>query len=105
MVARPRAESVGANAAEFVNFDRDRTSLLLKNDGSTDVFLGVDPSLTIANGFELSAGQAITYAKLFGDNPRVSRFAIAAVSGTLRISEEHADLDEMKDTKSSPGAL
>lgn len=89
MVARPRQITIGTTATEILTYDKDRTSTILKNTGATDIHLGVDSTLTATNGFELSAGQAISLARFFGDDPRVSRFAISGGSVTMSITEEH----------------
>ena len=89
MVARPRRISVSSTVIEFLNFDKDRTSTLVKNIGTGDIFLGVDATVGTGDGFELSAGQAISFAPIFGDDSRIARFAISVGAETLSISEEH----------------
>lgn len=90
MVARPRAETVTTTALQLISYDPKRTSLMIYNAHTAQVFQGVDNSLTTTNGMPVPAGAFLIYSRDTGDDPRIARFFIlAAATGPIRVSEEY----------------
>ena len=80
---------VGTTPTMIVNYDPKRTSLIIYNNSSVNVYIGSDTSITTNDGFILTPGSYLAFSKGFGDDPRLVRYAIVE-SGTaeLRIHEE-----------------
>jgi len=89
MVSAPYFKVVGTEVSRIVDFAPGRSSLTIYNNGIATIYLGVDNSLSTSNGFPLPAGMAIVFAREFGDNPDLARYAVSEIDGqNIRIQEE-----------------
>ena len=90
MPAAPYAVSVTTTTRRILSFSTDRTTVVVYNNGTGSIFVGVDASLTTTNGFPIPAGMACVFSREFGDDPQVARFAVCSSNTQdVRISEEY----------------
>ena len=66
---------------------RDRTNVSVHNLSTNTVYWGSDVTVTTSTGFPLRAGANTTFARIFGDDPRLAVFFIGTGTDTIAISE------------------
>lgn len=90
MVSRPRVETVGTEPFRIIDWSPERTAVVINNNGTEVLSLGVDVDLTTATGFPIQTGQVIVFSREFGDDPTLERWAISGAAGqNVRIMEEY----------------
>ena len=89
MVSYPYSDTVGITTVRIVDFAPGRSSAVIYNNGSVTIYLGTNWELTVDSGIPLPAGMAVVFAREFGDDPDIARFAISGTAGqNVRIQEE-----------------
>jgi len=89
MPANARSVTVGTTAVRAVNYDPDRTSLIVFDLGAATIYYGFNAEVTTATGIPIGASNNIVFAFQFGDDPTVERWLISGSAGNdIRIGEE-----------------
>ena len=85
MPTGPRSETVTTTATRLVNYDPERTSVLIHNNStSTDVYFGVDSTVSTSTGMKIPPGAFALRSEFVGSDPRLALYFIVA-SGTAEI--------------------
>jgi|TARA_Y100000310_G_scaffold192960_1_gene192910 quinol-cytochrome oxidoreductase complex cytochrome b subunit len=58
--------SVANTATVILAANIRRTSILVKNDGSADIYVGGDSSVTTSNGLIISPGEGVSFPEYYG---------------------------------------
>jgi len=88
MVKTYTQEKVTTTAKELISTAPKRTSVWIHNLGTDKVYVGSDNQVSTTTGFPIIAGQNVTIAKAFGDDPTLPRWFIASSEQTIAINEE-----------------
>lgn len=63
--------------------------MIIFNAGTVTVYLGTDGGLSSSNGIPLLANTGMVFAREYGDDPDLARYAVTATgTGNLRIVDE-----------------
>jgi len=90
MVSFPTSVTVTTTVSVAVPFSQARSSVTMLNYGTETIFIGTTSELATGNGFPVLAGQALVFARDFGDDPTLARYALAnAGSQDMRVMEEY----------------
>ena len=83
-----RAVTVSTTPTIIASYNPRRISLTILNYSSTTVFISINPTNIISEGFPIDPGVVITLAREDGDNPEYAFYA-QTISGyaELRIQE------------------
>lgn len=76
---------VNTTVTRIIPSNPRRTSLVIRNIGDYNIYLGTDNQVTTTNGFKIAPGNIVSFSKDFGDNPELEFYAIAE-SGASRIA-------------------
>ena len=84
--------SVGLTATQAVNYDKERSSLVIFNNSTTaTVYYGFDSGLDSANGVPIPPRSGMSFSRDTGDNPKIARYLVSTAAATdVRIGEERA---------------
>lgn len=102
MATRPVVVTTGGT--QICAYNPHRTALNVLNNGSETCGLGDGPSLTFASSYPIFAGTSKGFAKLFGDDPRVERWAISqTTNNNFAVYEEwDASVPDVADVTRNP---
>lgn len=91
MAYRPRTFQVTSAAQEAVNYDKDRTSLIITNLSGETIYMGGDPTITVSGitqGSPIFSNGRYTAAFYEGRDPRVAIWLIGSAGGQIIIDEQ-----------------
>jgi len=97
MVKTYTQEKVTTIPKELISSAPNRTSVWVHNLGSDKVYIGSDNQVSTTTGFPIIAGQNVTIAKAFGDDPTLPRWFVAASQQTVAINEEFEVKEKAKE--------
>jgi len=97
MVKTYTQEKVTTTPKELISTAPDRTSVWIHNLGTDKVYIGSDNQVSTITGFPIVAGQSITIARAFGDDPTLPRWFIASSEQIVAINEEFEIKKEAKE--------
>ena len=80
---------VGTTAIQAVNYDKERSSLIIfNNSGTATVYYGFDNTLTATNGVPIPPRSGLSFSRQSGDDARIAMWLVAsAVSTDVRVGE------------------
>lgn len=93
MAYRPRTVTTTSSPIMLVNFDKDRTNLIISNESGETMMMGVDRSIAysgVHQGTPIYNGGGFEANFTNGTDPRLERWGIGSAGGTIVITEENA---------------
>jgi len=73
----PYTVKVGTTVKRIVDYSSKRTVVMIYNNSSVVIFLGVGQDLSTTNGFPIAPNQGAVFAREFGDDPTIAYYAVA----------------------------
>lgn len=99
MPANTRPVTVGTTVVRALNYDAQRTSIILYNLGANTIYYGFNAETTAATGIPVGPSNAVVFAWASSDDPTVEYYLISAVAGNdVRIGEQWGLVPELKRT-------
>lgn len=85
-----RAVTVDTTTREIIPYRADRTSLVMLNNGTDDIYISNDPQNVATNGFRVGPGVVVSLTVADGDEPELAIWAVASSgSQDVRIIEQY----------------
>ena len=89
MVAAPFVVTPTTTASRIIDYSPGRSSVIIFNAGTVTVYIGTGEGLSSDNGIPILANTGLVFAREYGDDPDLARYAITATgTGNLRIVDE-----------------
>jgi len=83
-MSAPFNVTVTTTVTRIVDYSSKRTVVMIYNNSSVVIYVGVGKGLTTQNGFPIAPNQGAVFAREFGDDPTLSYYAVAE-SGTADV--------------------